>query len=392
MALRCKLQMKQSKILPYRLMAPGPVPLPSAVREALQRPALHHRTPDFENRIKECFEGLKTVFQTSNPVLIQSATGSGVMESAVVNTLSPGDEVICIVGGKFGERWAEICKNYGVVVHSLTLEWGEKLDLTLLESLLKKYPQVKAVLSQACETSTATVYPIQKISELVKKHSNALILVDAITAMGCMELPMDLWGLDVVIAGSQKAFMLPTGMGFIGVSKKALEFSKSSRIQKYYFDWNAELKNYPKTTRFSSPNSMIVALQQVLELFFKVGLDQVQKRCRTLQEATEVGCQSLGLKLFSKDPSSSVTAISLPKDVQGEKLRNWLESEKNITVMGGQDQLKGKILRIGHMGAITNEDMIQFFKFLCEGLELPEPIDLEVHIKKTLAQAPEYFL
>lgn len=313
------------------------------------------------------------------------------MESAAVNTLSPGDEVLCLAGGKFGERWVKICKAYGMKVHEISLPWGKALDLNVFEEQLKKHSHVKAVFTQACETSTATLFPIQEMARLIQKHSQALVIVDAITAMGCIDLPMDEWGLDIVIAGSQKAFMLPTGLSFIGISKKALKASETSLCPKFYWDWKNELKNYPNSTHFSSPNSMIVALSQVLQLFKNVGMSEVKKRSLALSQATQVGGQLLGLKVFSESPSPSVTALELPSDIQGESLRLWLEENKNITLMGGQDQLKNKILRIGHMGAITNEDLIEFFIALCEGLKKEVPHDLKPKIENILSSSKEFF-
>lgn len=377
---------------PYKLLAPGPVPLPKQVLDALSRPALHHRTPHFTKLLEFCFSGLQKVYETNEPVLIQTSTGSGVMESAVVNTLSPGDEVLCVTAGKFGERWAEICRAYGMQTHEFQVEWGKALPLDDFEAHLKRLPQVKAVFTQACETSTGTVFPIQKMARLTHSHTEALMIVDAITAMACMNLPMDKWGLDVVVAGSQKAFMLPTGLGFIGLSQRAQEASKKSLCPKFYWDWKTELKAYPKTTHFSSPNSLIVALTEVLKIFQTSGLDTVKQRCEALSQATRAGVEALGLKVFSESPSSSLTAFTLPDGVEGGKLRQWLEDERNITVMGGQEKLKGRILRIGHMGAITNEDLHSFFKALAEGLKLSLPSNFDSVLDRHLSSSKEYFL
>lgn len=377
----------------YRLLAPGPVPLPKRVLKALAEPALHHRTPLFNHHLEFCFSELQKVFQTSQPVLIQTATGSGVMESAVVNTLSPEDEVLCIVGGKFGERWVQIAQSYGIKVHRFDVSWGEALELDQLEAKLKEQTQVKAVLFQACETSTGTLFPVQAISQLVDQICpEALVIVDAITAMGCFHMPMEEWNLDVVVAGSQKAFMLPTGLGFIGVSEKALLASRESQCPKFYWDWSHELKNYPQATRFSSANSLIRALSEVLHLFSEVGMKTVYERCQNLAETSRWAASELGLEVFSSSPSPSVTAIQLPHEVEGEKLRLWLEEERNVTVMGGQDQLKNRILRVGHMGAITNEDMKVFFQNLGEGLKKPRSSDFEDELSKRLQASEEFFL
>ena len=376
---------------PYRLLAPGPVPLPQPVLRALSQPAVHHRTPAFQKMIEESFSNLKKVFKTKQPVLIQTCTGTGVMESALVNTLQKGDKVLSVIGGKFGERWAEMARLFGAEVIEMSLPWGEALELQRFESLLKQNKGLKLVLTQACETSTATVFPIKEMAKLVRTHTSALMMVDAITAVGCMDLPMDEWEIDVIVAGSQKAFMLPTGLGFIAISERAQKVAKENLTPRFYFDWNLELKNYPMTTHFSSPNSMIVALNEVLKIFEKHGFEVIQKRCETLARMTREAAVDLGLSVFSKSPSSSVTAIGLPENIAGEKLRQWLEDEKNITVMGGQDQLKNKVLRIGHMGAITNEDMLVFFEALAQGLQLALPDGFREKHLKTLSQSKEYF-
>jgi len=313
------------------------------------------------------------------------------MESALVNTLNPGDKVLSVVAGKFGERWAKMAETFGAEVHTLNLEWGKPIQLSQFEAHLKSQPDIKAVLTQACETSTATVFPIKEMALLTKQHTQALFMVDAITAMGCMDLKMDEWGLDVIVAGSQKAFMLPTGLSFIGLSKRAQEASKKNQCKRYYFDWGPELKVHPKSTHFSSPNSLVIALAEVLKMFDEVGMAQVKSRCKVLAQATREGAKDLGLHVFSEAPSDSVTAIQLPQNVDGEKIRSWIETKKNITVMGGQDQLKGQILRVGHMGAIYDDDLLAFFDALMEALNLPEPIDFKNRLSKILFGSMEYF-
>jgi aspartate aminotransferase-like enzyme len=357
-----------------RLLTPGPVPIPKVVREVLSRPIVHHRTPEFELTLSFCLSALKKMFATNGHVFIHASTGSGGMESAIVNTLSPGDEVLCVVSGKFGERWAYMAEMFGLKVHRMEIPWGQATGLRDFESMLEQRPNVKAVLTQACETSTATLHPIREMALLVKERTNALFMVDAITAMGCMPMPMQEWNLDVVVAGSQKAFMLPTGLSFVGASNRALEAAQKNLQAKFYFRWDHELAANEKTqTFFSTPSSLVNALEVVLREIDRVGFERVQTRIETLAEATRLAGTALGLEVFSKAPAPAVTALVVPSIIPGEKLRDWLEEERNVIVMGGQDRLKGRVLRIGHMGDISDDDMIAFFEALAAGLDHFEP-------------------
>ncbi len=354
---------------PYRLMAPGPVPVPPPVLQAMSSKVLHHRTPEFEKIIRGAWRGLQTVFSTRQPVQILAGTGTAAMEAAVVNSLSPGDQALVVVSGKFGERFAEICEHYHIKTHRLNVPWGEAVDLQKFEDFLSQHRAVKAVFTQYCETSTATVHPVQKMAQIVSKISQALFVVDAITAVGCMPMNMDDWGLDVVVAGSQKAFMIPTGLSFIALSERAWQAQAQSKLPKFYLDLAAEKKANAKfETHFSTPTSLITGLAMVLKQMESQGLSQVIKRCEALAQATRDAGEILGLKVFSKSPSNSVTALTVPEKVDSSRLRDWLERERNITLMGGQEALKGKIIRIGHMGHVTNEDMVALIKALADGM------------------------
>lgn len=331
---------------------------------------LHHRTPEFEKILREVWVGLKFVFATQQSVQIIAGTGSAAMEAAVCNLLSPGDQVLAVVSGKFGERWAEQCERYSIKVHRLDVPWGDPVKLEDLEAALKSHRAVKAVFSQVCETSTATVHPIQKMSQVIAKNSQALFCVDAITAVGCMPLPMDDWGLDCVVAGSQKAFMIPTGLSFIAFSERAWKVQAQSRLPKYYLDIGAErAANAKGETHFSTPTPLVVGLNLVLKQMQSRGLNLVIERCQALAKATREAGAELGLQTYSSSPSSSVTALKTPTGTNSAQLRDWLEKERNITIMGGQDSLKGKIIRVGHMGYILNDDMTALVRALGEGLK-----------------------
>lgn len=345
----------------YRLMAPGPVALHPEVLRTLAAPMVHHRTPLFDQILAHALKKLKLVFQTEEAVFILNGTGSSGMEAALVNLLNPGDEVLSIVSGKFGERWRDMAKTFGYKVHEISVPWGEAVLADQVTSELTNNPKIKAVLCQACETSTAVLHPIQEIAEKLKKFPETLFLVDAITAAGTMPLPMDEWGLDAVVAGSQKAFMLPTGLSFVAFSKKAKNAFQTSTTPRYSFDLRLEEKaNQKGETFFSSSVTMIRALDKALDIMLKNGLTAWYKNSTNRASFTIRVAQKLGLELYSKSPSPSLTALLIPPNIDGQKLREHLEKKYNVTVMGGQDQLKGKILRIGHMGFIESEDLLAF--------------------------------
>ncbi len=354
---------------PYRLMTPGPVPLPKEVLERLARPMIHHRTPEFSKILGAVLDKLKLVFLTNQPVMMLSSTGSGGMEAGLVNVLSPGDKVLSIVSGKFGERWADMAECFGLNVLRLNVAWGQAVSVDEVKCLLEQHNDIRAVLCQACETSTASIHPIQALANLIRPREHTIFIVDAITAIGAMNLPMDEWGLDVVIAGSQKAFMLPTGLSFVALSEKAWKFNSSARCQRFYFDLKAERDMNKKTqTLFSSSVALIQALDWVLGEMTQKGLSQCIARCETLARATREAAAILGLSVYSQSPSNSVTALLCPEDLSSEAVRDRLEAEYNITLMGGQDQLKGKILRIGHLGGISDEDQVETIKLLGKSL------------------------
>lgn len=338
------------------LMTPGPVPISPQVLNVLSEPALHHRTPTFEKILGETLLLLREIFQTSKPCFILTSTGSGAMEAALVNTLSVGDQVLSIVGGKFGERWADMAEVFGAKVDRFKVEWGQPLDLEKFQTHLNS-KAYDLVLCQACETSTGQLFPIKEIGEMIKS-TQALFLVDAITALGCVELPMDKWNLDVVVGGSQKAFQLPTGLSFISLSDKASNKQKLSNCPRYYFDLARELKaNLQNQTFFSSPVSLIKGLHVFLLGMRAEGGVEALIRLHSLRaHSFRSALSHLGFNFFPTNPSDSLSVVSLPKDVEGKSLRLALE-QKGLIAMGGQDQLEGKVLRFGHMGYMTPQDL-----------------------------------
>jgi aspartate aminotransferase-like enzyme len=361
----------------YSLLAPGPVALHPEVRAALALPMIHHRTPEFDAILARVLRGLKKVFQTEQNVYLQSSTGSGGMEALLVNVLSPGDKVLALVSGKFGERWAQMAEVFGANVIPYNIPWGEAADVTKVAALLQANPDTRAVLCQACETSTAVVHPIKELGALIATYPRTLFLVDAITGLGAFPMPMDLWQLDGVVAGSQKALMLPTGLSFVAFSKKAETFFDTAKCPRYYFDIRREKKaNANGETFFSSSVALIRGLDVVLQMIEKQGLEALFHSIHRRAEATRLfaaGADNnephLGLGLYAKSPSDSVTALAVPASMDGQKMRAHLEEKFHITVMGGQDQAKGRILRVGHMGYIKDAEIVRFLEALGQTLQ-----------------------
>lgn len=351
----------------YYLLAPGPVPVPPKVLAAMSEPIIHHRAPAFVKVLEEVRGGLKFLFQTKNEVLILASSGTGAMEGAVTNTLCKGDTSLVVRAGKFGERWAEICEAYGVKPICIDVPWGQAVDPKLIAQELEKNPAIRAVFIQASETSTGVMHPIRAIAEIVKKYDNTLLIVDAISGIGVFDLPVDKWGLDVVVSGSQKAFMLPPGLAFVTLSDKALSFVEKSDIPKYYFNFKKELKKLVKDneTNFTPAVSLIMGLREALNMIKEDGLEKAFKRHARLADATRAAAKALGLELYAPDsPSNAVTAIKAPAGIDGQKIVKILRDKHNITIAGGQSEAKGKIFRIAHMGYLDAYDIIMVISAL----------------------------
>ena len=344
-----------------QLFSPGPTPVPERVLLAMAGPVMHHRDPAFEEVFQEVREGLQYVYQTKNEVLVLASSGTGAMEGAVCNTLSLGDEALVVRGGKFGERWGEICEAYGVNCTPIDVPWGEAVDPAVIERSLDAKPSIKAVLVQASETSTGVMHPIKEIADIVKKRDGTILVVDAISGLGVFELPMDQWGLDVVISGSQKAFMLPPGLAFVALSAKARGFAEKSTLPKYYFNFTGELASVQKNqTQFTPAISLVVGLRETLKMFKEEGLENCFKRHEKLAQATREAAKALGLELLAPaSPSNALTAIKVPEGIDGKKLKKNFEDQFGLIIAGGQSQLKGKIIRIAHIGYFQALDIIQ---------------------------------
>jgi aspartate aminotransferase-like enzyme len=372
------------------LLTPGPTPLPPQVCESMARPIIHHRTPQFQAILKEVSEGLKHVFQTSNSVFIISSSGTGAMETAVMNLLSCGDTALVVQGGKFGERWTEIAKAYGINCEIIDVEWGKAVNPEEISKRLKANPGIKAVFATHCETSTGVDNDIEKIAGIVKANP-AVLVVDAISGLGAIDLKTDAWGVDVVVSGSQKGLMLPPGLGFISVSPKAWKLVETSKSPRYYLDLRKARKALEKNdTPFTSSITLIIALNEALKMMQQDTLPNIFSRHRKMADAVRSAVKALGLELFAPTAASeAVTAVKVPSGIDGEKLVKTMRDTYGVTIAGGQAELKGKVFRIAHMGFIAEFDIIT-------GLSCLEKVLAQMGYKFTLGAgikaAEEVFL
>lgn len=341
------------------LLAPGPTPVPARVLLAMANPLLHHRTPQFSAIFADARAGLKKLFQTEQDVLMLAASGTGAMEAAVTNCFSAGDEVIVVNAGKFGERWLKLCKAFELAPIEIRCEWGEAVTVEQIERALGEHPQAKGVFLQASETSTTAVHPVERIAALTRQR-DTLLVVDGITAVGVYDLPMDRWGVDVLVTGSQKALMLPPGLAFIALSERAWTRQGESRQRRFYFDLARERDNQAKnTTAWTPAISLVVGLREALAMLEEEGLENAFARQALQAEATRAAAAALGLKLVApKNPSPASTGIYTPEGVEGGKMVGYLRDKMRVTFAGGQDHLKGKIVRIAHLGYVDTFDTV----------------------------------
>ena len=341
------------------LLTPGPTPVPPEIRQAMSQPIPHHRTAEFQAILKETAAGLKTVFRTSQEILIFTSSGTGAMEAAVVNLLSPGDAAFVIQGGKFGERWAELCRAYRISVVEFNAPWGKPLDMNQVKQEVAKNPSIKAVFSTLCETSTGVLYDIRALRQAI--DPGPLLVVDAISGLCADPFEMDGWGVDVAVSGSQKGLMLPPGLAFIALSPRAWEAVELSTSPRYYLDLRLAREAWSRTdTPFTPAISLIIGLAESLKRIQKQGLDQVLAKNRELAEEVRRAIKGLGLELYA-DPScasSGVTSVKVPAGIDGKELLKRLRKEEGIVMAGGQGkELAGKIFRIATMGAIGPEEI-----------------------------------
>ena len=344
------------------LMIPGPTPVPEVALLALAKHPIGHRTSEFSNILAEVTENLKWLHQTQSDVLMLNVSGTGAVEAGIINFLSPGDRILVGSNGKFGERWVEVGQAYGLNVEEVKVEWGKPLDPAVFAEKLQAdtQKQIKAVIITHSETSTGVLNDLESINRHVKEHGKALIIVDAVTSLGAFNLPVDDWGLDIVASGSQKGYMIPPGLGFVSVSPKAWEAYKTAKLPKYYLDLGKYRKATAKnTTPFTPPVNLIVALHSTLRIMKEEGLESIFARHERLKNATRAAIKGLNLPLLAADNSASpaITAVA-PQGIEPDKIRSLMKKRFDIALAGGQDHLSNKIFRIGHLGFVSDRDIL----------------------------------
>ncbi len=342
-----------------RLMTPGPTQVPEEALLSLAKQITHHRTPEFVKTLAEVLDGLKYVFQTSNDVIVLTSSGTGAMEAAVVNTVPRGGKAIVLNAGNFAERWAKICKAYGIEVIEHKVEWGQAVEAADVAALLKKHPDTVAVFGTLMESSTGVGHDVQAIAKVVNT-TGALWVVDGISGAGVMECRTDAWGIDILVVGSQKALMLPPGLAFLSVSEKAWAQMDKVQPQAFYFDLKVhrkKIKDGPDTP-WTPAHTLVAALAENLKLIRAEGIDNVFQRAKLLSCVTRAGVEGIGLEVFAARPADGLTAVKIPESVNGSAFLKRLEGRFGIKVAGGQGHIKGKIFRIAHMGIIDELDII----------------------------------
>lgn len=344
------------------LLIPGPTLVPESVLQAMAQHPIGHRSGEFSTLMKEVTTGLKWLHQTTGDVLILTASGTGAMEAGIINFLSPGDRVLCGCNGKFGERWAELCQAFQLQVEIINAPWGQPLNPDDFSQKLTAdtAKTIKAVIITHSETSTGVINDLEAINRHVKAHGQALIIVDAVTSLGATSVPVDTWGLDVVASGSQKGYMIPPGLGFVAVSERAWQAYQTAKLPKFYFDLGAYRQDGAKnTTPFTPPVNLFFALRQSLELMQKEGLSQIFARHNRAACMVRAATAAWDLPLLCPTAAASpaVTAVA-PTTVGAEEVRSLLKKQFGIAIAGGQDHLKGKIFRIGHLGFAGEREML----------------------------------
>ena len=345
-------------MIKHYLLSPGPTPIPNEVALAMAQTMIHHRTPQFNKVFEEARKGLQKLFGTKNDVLMLASSGTGAMEAAIANLFSPGDKVLIINGGKFGERWLNIANAFGLTPIEIKVEWGKAVRVEDVETQLKAHPDLQGVLIQASETSTTVLHPVKEIAQLTR--NGPLFVVDGVTAVGVVSVPLDDWGIDVLVTGSQKAMMLPPGLAFIALSERAWNKTKQAKLPRFYFDLNLERKNQQKGSgAFTPAVSLIFGARASIQMMEHEGLAQVYARHARMSRATRAAATALGLKLLApENPSPAATGIYLPQGIDADQVLDYLRDRMNITLAEGQDQLKGKVIRIAHVGYMGAFDVI----------------------------------
>jgi aspartate aminotransferase-like enzyme len=348
-----------------RLFTPGPTPVPESIMLKMAEPIIHHRHPEFKEILSRVNENLKYLFQTEQPVLTLASSGTGGVESTFVSLFSPGDTVIAVNGGKFGERWVKMPRVFGLNAVEVKTDWGKAPTAEQIIAALRAHPDAKAVYLVHSETSTGTATDVKLLARVIRDHSDALVCVDGITAIGAHEFRFDEWGIDICVTGSQKGLMIPPGLSFVAVSTRAIAAMETSTLPKFYFDLRKALKAYEKNdTPWTPAISLIVGVDAALQMIRAEGVEKIWKRHERLAMALRTGIQAIGLRLFSDSPSFAVTPVWVPEGIEWKKFNSILKGKHGITIAGGQEEFTGKIFRIAHLGYYDELDMITILSAL----------------------------
>jgi len=354
----------------HLLVAPGPTQVPERARLVMAESMIHHRGPEFTEVIREVRQNLKWIYQTNQDVLILTCSGTGGFEAAIRTFTRQTDKVVAIGGGKFGERWGKVAAAYGMRVIDVDVEWGECVDLDELDDLLDAHPDAAMVTMCASETSTGVYHPVREVVELVRSKTGALVAIDGITAVGVHDIPMDDWGIDILVSGSQKAFSVPPGLAFVAASERAWERSKESDHHGFYLDLRRErARQADNQTAFTPAISVVLALREVLKMMSDEGLESIFSRHAMLSEGTLAAVRAMGLTPFATIPSHALTAVKLPDAVSAPRIVAALR-DMGVTIAGGQAALKPHLIRIGHLGYIAPGDVLTAIAALEKALSL----------------------
>jgi len=342
----------------YLLLSPGPTPVPQEVLLEGAKETIHHRTPEFVNILKETLEMTKYIFQTQYPVYVLSSSGTGALETAMVNLVNPGEKAIIVNAGKFGERWVDIAKAYGIIPVEIKLPWGAAVTPEMIEKAMKENPDVKVVFTTYSETSTGTVIDLENIAKLTK-GTDVILVTDAVSGLLAEPLKMDEWGIDVVVSGSQKGWMLPPGLAFIAVNDKAYAKIEKCTNSRYYFDLRKYKKSAPDNPWTTAVN-LIYMLNKAVKMLKEEGIENVWARHKLYGEATRAAISALGLELFSERPGNVLTAVKSPSVpyVPSSNLTKVMRDKYGVTIAAGQEPMKDEIFRISHLGYLTPFDII----------------------------------
>jgi len=348
------------------IYAPGPVNVPPRVLEAIGRPVVHHRSPLFDPIFSKLSENIKEVFQTKHPVVTIASSGTGAFEAALTSTANPGDKVLSVEGGKFGQRWGLMAQAFGLNPHRYEHEWGTAPDVNYIADYLKNNPDTKAVYVTLCETSAGTLSDVKSIAELTR-NSDAVLIVDAISGLAADVLRTDDWGVDMVVTSSQKGLMCPPGLGFVSVNDKAAAAIQNSKTPQFYFSLKKALKQLEaNTTPFTPAVNLIYGAAEATQMLLEEGMENVWERHARLAQGAREAMTAIGCQLFAQSPANTVTTVSVPEGVEGGKIVKTLREKYGMIIAGGQDHLKGKIFRFATLGWYNEFDALT----IIQGVEL----------------------